>query len=68
MTFVCNKNDKLNKNENLCFNLCITQTANYIKCLNLQNEINQKINCEEIRKKYLSCINDNFNQIKGNLK
>lgn len=70
MSFVSNNNnDKFKKNEIIHFNLCITQSANYIKCLNLQNEIqNQKINCEEIRKEYLSCINNNFNRSKVNIK
>lgn len=69
MSFASNNNDKIKKNEIIYFDLCITQTANYIKCLNLQNEIqNQKFNCEEIRKEYLSCMHNNFNRNKVNLK
>ena len=69
MSFVSNNNDKFKKNEIIYFDLCITQSANYIKCLNLQNEIqNKKINCEEVRKEFLSCINANFDRSKVNKK
>jgi len=40
--------------------LCSTEIADYIKCLNLQNEkIDKKYNCQEVKTKYLACINSN---------
>jgi len=59
MKSVYDKNNINNKND-FYFRLCITETANYIECLNLQNETqNKNYNCEELRKKYLSCVNYN---------
>jgi hypothetical protein len=64
MKFIYHENDRFKKND-LSFRLCISETANYIDCLNLKNETQNKINnCEETRKKYLSCINNNFNGTK----
>lgn len=59
-------NNYRNKKNDFYFRLCITETANYIECLNLQSEPqNKKNNCEELRKKYLSCVNyNNLNENK----
>jgi len=54
-----NKNDTYKKYEILYIRLCSKQTADYVKCLN--NDYQDGIDCEELRKKYVSCINSNNN-------
>lgn len=55
-----NQKYKFEKYDVFFIRLCTTQTTDYMKCLHLQNEKpSEQNNCEEIRTKYLSCINDN---------
>ncbi len=54
------------KPEVFSIRLCSTQASNYIQCLNLRNEKNYEKNiCEELRNKYISCINNNNNIIEN---